>query len=177
MPEGRITLPAMTDESGTAVTIPKPGAKATALLFVAVDCPIANRYVPELRRIQQEFEPKSIAFYRVYVDADLTPGMMKKHAAEFEFTWPAIHDKKHQLVHSVLASVTPEAAVIGPDGTLLYRGRVNDLYLEHGNWRTAPTRHDLREALGEILAGKPVTVRAAPSIGCWIPDLVEPEKN
>lgn len=155
---------------GARIAVPAESAKATVVLFVAVDCPIANRYAPELSRLQKEYEPKGIAFLRVYVDTFFEAKDLKEHGEEFSLTMPAFLDAKHELVKLLGATVTPEAAVVGPDGTLLYRGRIDDLYLEHGRVRLEEPRRDLRIALDEILRGEPVSVPRTPAIGCGIPD-------
>jgi hypothetical protein len=38
------------------------------LVFVRTDCPISNRYAPELRRLQDRFAPRGMAFWLVYPD-------------------------------------------------------------------------------------------------------------
>ena len=159
-----------TAATGETIALPTPEAKATVVLFIAVDCPIANRYAPELARIQKELEPKGVSFLRVYVDPYFGPDDLKQHGKEFSLAMPAYLDAKHELVKLLGVTVTPEAAVVGPTGTLLYRGRIDESYLEHGRGRLAPPRQDLREALDEILAGKAVSVPRTPAFGCGIPD-------
>jgi hypothetical protein len=51
--------------------------------------------------------------------------------------------------------VTPEVAVVGPGGALLYRGRIDDLWSDYGKRRQEPTTRDLRAALDAALAGRP----------------------
>ena len=49
--------------------------------------------------------------------------------------------------------MSPEAAVFAADGSIKYRGRINDLYVDLGKKRNAATTHDLRDALDAVLAG------------------------
>ena len=155
---------------GEPFTLPAPGAKATVVLFTAVDCPIANRFAPEVSRISADFGKQGFAFLRVYVDKTVPLSDITKHGEEFKLAFPATRDDSHSLVKVMGATVTPEAAVVAPDGTLLYRGRINDLWLEHGRTRDGEYRHDLRIALEEIAAGKPVSLPFTAAIGCGIPD-------
>ena len=53
----------------------------------------------------------------------------------------------------------------------VYRGRIDDRYVDFGKYRPAPERHDLAEALDSVLAGKPVKIQQTKSIGCAIADL------
>ena len=72
------------------------------------------------------------------------------------------------------ARITPEAAVWVPSRgawRLVYHGRIDDRYLDFGKWRAEPTRHDLAEAIGAALSGKPVRESVTKAIGCSIADL------
>lgn len=170
-PTDLLVFPAAADIAGQARVIPDPKAKATVLLFMTVDCPINNRYAPEIARIATEFGKKGAVFYRIYVDTTVGAKAIESHGKEFKFDFPAIVDSERKFVKPVGASVTPEAAVLSPQGKLLYRGRIDDRYVEHGNPKTRDYRRDLRIALGEVLAGKPVAVPQTPAIGCGIPEM------
>ena len=67
--------------------------------------------------------------------------------------------------------MTPEAAVFTPALELAYRGRIDDLWVDLGKSRPAPTKHDLDTALEAVLDGKPVPEAATPAIGCFIQPL------
>ena len=60
------------------------------------------------------------------------------------------------LVQLSGASVTPQAAVLSPDGTVLYLGRIDNRVEDFGKQRPQATVPDLRNALDALLAGKPV---------------------
>lgn len=160
----------LTDVVGTVYQAPKPSAKASVFLFIAVDCPIANRYAPELRKIIDEYREKEVAFFLIYVDPTFSSSDIKEHITEYKLHAPAILDAKHSLVNALGITVTPEAAVVAPDGTVKYRGRINDANLDHGKFRQA-TRDDLRISLDEVLAGKAVGIPLTRAVGCDIPDI------
>jgi hypothetical protein len=143
-----------------------PDAKAVAFIFVGVDCPISNSYAPELNRIIADYTQRGVAFYLVYADPTVTADAVTKHASDFGYTCPALLDPQHALAKQVGATVTPEAAVLSPDGTPLYRGRIDDLYLELGKRRYAPTTRDLRNALDAIVQGRRVATPVTRAVGC-----------
>lgn len=170
--EARIVLPShsLADIEGKPLEIPVKKATATVILFIAVDCPISNRYAPEMARIYKDYSENKVAFIRVYVDDSVSLADMKQHGADFKMPSQAHLDGKHLLVKALGMTVTPEVAVVGQDGTLLYRGRINDMYMEHSRVREGQFRQDLREALKEIVAGNPVSKPFTTAIGCGIPD-------
>lgn len=141
---------------------------ATVLFFVLPDCPISNAYAPEIQRIATEYGAKNVASYIVYVDRDLTVADAQKHALDYGWTSPVVCDKRGELVKMTGVRVAPEVAVLGPDGKLRYRGRIDNLYADYGKRRAQPTERDLRDALDAVLAGKPAPKETTKAIGCYI---------
>lgn len=156
------------DIDGVARSVPSVNASATVLIFVGVDCPIANRMAPEIARIVKDYSTRQVASYLVYPEPSLKAKDVRAHLAEYGIAAPALIDRKHALVRAYKPSVTPQAIVIGRDGKVRYSGRINDLYEEHGKIKPKPTRNDLRVALDEVLAGKPVSVPVTQTVGCFI---------
>jgi hypothetical protein len=54
---------------------------------------------------------------------------------------------------------------------MVYRGRIDDRYVDFGKTRPAPTNRDLERVLEAILAGKSLSSETTPAVGCFIPDL------
>ncbi len=158
------------DVAGAVHSVPEAGKKATVLFFIGTDCPISNRLAPEMSRIVQDYGSKGIAFLFVYPDKTTAPADVKTHLQSFSLPLTGVIDGAHRLVKLGKASVTPETAVVLPTGALAYRGRINDLYIEHNRPSKTTSRNDLRIALDEVLAGKPVSKPFLPAVGCVIPD-------
>jgi len=142
--------------------------KATCFLFVSTDCPISNKYAPEYGRIVKQYAPKGVAFYVVYTDAEGKPADAARHWKDFGYPCNGLLDPKHLLVKRAGATVTPESALFDAGGKLVYRGRIDDLYLDFGKPRYVATVHDLRRSLDAVLAGKPVPIKTTKVIGCTI---------
>ena len=81
-----------------AAPVPAPQAKATVLVFIAHDCPIANGYAPEIQRLASHYGAQKIAFYLVYVEPDLSVNGAKRHEAAYGYHLPALRDTRHVLV-------------------------------------------------------------------------------
>jgi len=146
-------------------------AATTVVLFVRSDCPISNRYAPEVRRIWEELAPRGVAFWLVYVERDASAEALRRSTTAFGYPFPALRDTEHELVERTGATVTPEAAVFDADGRMVYRGRIDDRWAGLGRPRPAPTRHDLAEAAAAAAAGERLGPRTTRAIGCFIADL------
>jgi hypothetical protein len=170
---GALALAAVLDLAGGPVDpLPRPGAGPAMLVFVRTDCPIANRYAPELRRLHDRFARRGISFWLVYPDPSETPEVIRRHQREFALGFRAVRDPQHELVKAAGATVTPEVAVYASDASgprLVYRGRIDDRHVDFGRARAAPTRRDLREVLTALAAGSAVAPRTTAAVGCFIP--------
>lgn len=145
------------------------GEKATVLIFTRTDCPISNRYAPEIQRLYRKYSAEGIDFRLVYPERDLSSDAMERHRREFGYAMPAVLDPTHQYVARARVRATPEAAIFA-GGQLVYHGRIDDRYVDLTRTRQRAERHDLEAALEALIAGKPLSIHETPAIGCSIED-------
>lgn len=143
-------------------------ARATLLLFVGVDCPTSNLYAPEIARIYAEYGPQGVDFYLVYWDADVPVEGIHEQLREYSLDLPVLLDFDYVLVDYTGATRIPEAALLSPAGELLYRGRIDDRYVDFGKKRLQANERDLRDALDAVLRGKRPAVARTEAVGCFI---------
>lgn len=154
----------------THLPLTAAAGETNLLFFVAVDCPISNRYAPEIGRIIADYAAKRVQAFFVYADPSATPARVRAHRREFDLDradMPAIIDSAFAITNAAGVTVTPEAAVYTNAGRV-YRGRIDDWYVSLGRARRAPTRRDLRLSLDAILAGQRVPVTETKAVGCYI---------
>lgn len=137
-------------------------------IFVMRDCPIANSYAPEIVRLMDEYRNRGVGFTFVYVDDDVTLTDVRKHAQDYGIKSEVLIDHDRALVRKYGATISPEAALVSGHDELLYRGRIDDRYVDFGKRRAEPSQQDLREALDAVLAGQPVPNPRTPAVGCSI---------
>jgi hypothetical protein len=143
----------------------------TVLIFVSTDCPISNRYAPEIKRLHADFTPRGVRFRLVYPNPLDSDADIRTHLEEYGYPQIAQRDSDHTLVKMAGATITPEAAVFDAHGRLVYRGRIDDRFVELGRERPAATQSDLRSALTALLAGKRVNPSHTQAVGCFIADM------
>ena len=161
----------VTDLSGNPVDPFAGDAALTTLLFVRTDCPISNRYAPTVRELMTGYDDLQVELWLVYVDPDETPAAIRRHQQEYGYPGRPILDAHHDLVRLAGATITPEAAVFLPTGTMVYRGRIDDRYVAFGKTRPQPTRHDLKDVLDAASRGGDVAPSTTRAVGCFITDL------
>jgi hypothetical protein len=149
------------------------GVRARVLVFTTTDCPISNRYAPEIKRLAAAYRERGVTFWLVYPVPGDTPEKIRAHAAQFGYDLPIARDTAFTLVKHTAVTVTPEVAVIKAGGYVAYRGRVDDRYVDFGLDRPTPTTHDLDQALANLLAGRPVEPKTTRAVGCVLSDLLK----
>jgi hypothetical protein len=150
---------------------PLADARADLLLFVRTDCPISNRYAPELGRIAASLADAPVDVWLVYVDPDESPALIRAHMRDYRLPGTPLRDPEQSLAAHVGVRVTPEAAVFDGLGARVYRGRIDDWYVDYGKNRTEASTHELRDALAALLAGRRPSVAETDAIGCPLPPL------
>ena len=147
------------------------GTTAIVFLFTSTDCPISNRYAPEVRRLAETYGSKGVVFRLGYPNPAESPAAIREHMSAFQYAGVAepLRDPAHALVKLAGATVTPEAAIYA-GGKLMYRGRIDNRYVELGVERPAATQRDLADALAAVLAGKAVAAATTQAVGCFISD-------
>ncbi len=141
--------------------------KAVVLAFIGTDCPISNLYVPGLKELEAKFRAQGVQFLAVYPNAGDDLDQIAAHSYDRDIPFPVLKDPNQRLAAAVGISRVPAVAVLDSSFALRYRGRIDDQYSSNSR-RPKATRADLAAAIGEILAGKDVSVPEAASDGCII---------
>jgi hypothetical protein len=143
-----------------------------ALFFITHDCPISNYYSHEIRRVCDEYASKGLDCRLVYIDPNLSDEAARKHAGEYGHgDYPKVVDREHALVKSAGATITPQVVLMRDNGSIAYRGRIDNTWEALGRKRRVVTERDLRNSLDALFGGRPVPKPETQAVGCYIPDL------
>jgi peroxiredoxin len=138
------------------------------LLFMANRCPTARVYTDRLNAIQRDYGPRGVQVVAVNSDSQYLfstesyPEMVRI-AQERGFTFPYLKDEVQDLAKSYGALVTLHAFVLDKERRIRYRGRIDD-----SRDPDLVTTTDLRNALDDVLAGRPVRVPETRPFACAI---------
>jgi hypothetical protein len=163
--------------NGAAFALFAPKGAASAIFFIATDCPISNWYAPTIQQVCREYASRGVDCTLVYEDLDLgsTPATLdadvRTHLREYRYgTIPAAVDRRRVVAKRARATVTPQVVLVDRGGTIRYRGRIDNAYADLGKPRQHVTSHDLRVSLDAMLAGRPVPAPETEALGCYIAD-------
>jgi peroxiredoxin len=142
--------------------------KAIVVVFLSFECPVSTSYSSHLAELAKTYRDKQVAFVAVNSSDDGDAAHVAKRAEEYKLPFPVFKDDNFRAADAFKAATVPSAFVLDRNFVLRYRGRIDNGYYARLKKNGRVTRPDLRQALDEVLAGKPVAAPATKPIGCAI---------
>ena len=144
--------------------------KATVIMFICNHCPFVKHVQEELVRLANDYIPKGVSFAAISSNdaenyPDDSPDNMKKVANEWNYPFPYLYDESQDVAKAYKAACTPDFYIFDGNLELVYRGQLDD---SRPGSDLPVTGKDMRAALDQLLAGKPVDPNQRPSLGCNI---------
>jgi peroxiredoxin len=144
-----------------------PGQRAFVVVFVDTECPLADLYLPTQIALHKEYAAKGVQFLAINSSGQDSFVSVSAHAQVREVPFPVLKDFDQRVADAFGATRTPEAFLLDAHRVIRYHGRIDDQY-GVGFRRDRPTRRDLKEALDELLAGRPIATPRTEVSGCPI---------
>lgn len=141
--------------------------KAFVVVFVGNECPLVRLYIPTLIELHRTFADRGVQFLLINSNAVDSFTLTSAFAQERRIPFPVLKDFTHRAADAFGARRTPEAFLLDAKQVIRYVGRIDDQY-GIGFRRAKPTRTELKDALEELLAGKPITTPETEAPGCVV---------
>jgi mono/diheme cytochrome c family protein len=152
-----------------------PEAKAIVVAFLGVECPLAKLYGPRLQRLADEFVAHGVIFYGIDSNSQDSLAELTAYGRRHGITFPLLKDERSAAADALGATRTPEVVMLGPDGAVRYRGRIDDQY-GVGVAKKGPDEEFLRDAIKAVLAGERVATPETGAVGCVIGRPKQPDE-
>ena len=146
------------------------GKDALLVMFICRHCPYVKHVEQEFAKIGKDYQEKKLGIIGISSNDPAThpddaPHRLKEMAKQLDFRFPFCFDETQEVAKAYKAACTPDFYVFDAQRRLVYRGQLDDS--RPGNNKPV-TGRDLRAAIDNVLAGKPVDPNQKPSIGCSI---------
>ena len=164
-------------------------AKVLVVIFTCNHCPTAQAYEQRIIKLHADYRDKGVTLVAIspndplavrldelgYSDLGDSFEDMKRHAKRRGFTFPYLYDGDTQRVSTAFGALaTPHVFIFDQQRRLRYNGRIDDADIK------PPTSHDARNAIDDLLAGRPVAVPKTRVFGCstkWADKRDQAEKS
>jgi peroxiredoxin len=176
-PAPPFSLPATDGKTYTLESFAK--ADVLLIIFTCNHCPTAQAYEDKIIQLTKDYSPKNVAVVAImpndpssinldelgYTDMGDSFEEMKLRAKEKNFNFPYLYDGDNEKVALAYGPIaTPHVYIFDKQRILRYSGRIDDTEKP----TKTPTVMDTRNAINDLLAGKPVSVSTTKVFGCSI---------
>lgn len=163
-----------TDINGKTVKLSDYKGKIVVIESYNSDCPFCNNQYKTgaMQELEKDMAAKGVVWLIVNSvnpnnPSHRTPDQAKQEIADKKIIATAwIDDSSGAVGHLYGMKTTPHMFVVDKTGTLVYDGAIDDKPTPNHDPKTA--RNYVREAVGSLLAGKPVTVAETKPYGCSV---------
>lgn len=147
------------------------GERGTIVMFICNHCPYVLHVKQQLIAIARQYAPQGIATVAISANDIVNypqdaPDKMRALMAEWGNPFAAyLYDERQDVAKAYRAACTPDIYLFDADLACVYRGRLDGATPKND---VPVTGEELRHALDDLLAGRPIGAEQIPSIGCNI---------
>ncbi|RCS47807.1 alkyl hydroperoxide reductase [Bremerella cremea] len=158
------------DHTGTVHELaPNSRKAARVFIFMTGECPVAKSYFPVLNELYAKWgkNQESIQLLGIWADATQSPQQVANYAKEYDIAFPILLDRDASLGQALQPTNIPEAFVLNHAGKVVYRGRIDDRFLQLGRSKPEATEKTLERAVESVTSGLELAVPYQEPIGCF----------
>ncbi len=138
------------------------------LLFISNGCPTVKACQDRMIKIQRDYSGKNVRLLALnsnnsYLSPADTLAEMVLRVREKGFSFPYVKDEDRTVARAYGAVCTPHVFLLDEERRLRYKGRIDD-----SRNPERVTVSDLRNAIDDLLASRPVRVSETTPFGCSI---------
>ncbi|QDT93120.1 redoxin family protein [Gimesia algae] len=141
--------------------------KAFVVIACNTTCPLVKRYLPRLKKLEQQYRPQGVQFIALHTGPSDSIREIAEYAIVHDIPFPNVQDLRSHSENALGLERTPEVAVLDSDFKLQYRGRIDDQYRIGGSL-PQPTENNLINAIEAVLKNGPVKIPETNVDGCII---------
>jgi peroxiredoxin len=147
----------LTGVDGKAYRLSDYADRVVVLEWWNQDCPVSRKYIPTMKKLAAENASKGVVWLAIDSTHYQTPAKDKEFMDVHGIAYPVLMDTAGQVGRLYGAKCTPHMFVINK-GQIAYDGAIE----------SKDGRNYVAEALGAVLAGKPVPLARTQPFGCSV---------
>ncbi|MEM8930814.1 MAG: redoxin domain-containing protein [Acidobacteriota bacterium] len=142
------------------------GKRPVALVFLNDGCTISRRYVPRLNELAKRADALGVELYGVMSNPAISWRAGRAFQTEYALDLPLLFDANGEIADQLRPTIVPSAFVLGIDGRVVYRGRIDDRFPSLTKIRPEARSHELLDAMRAVVAGPVDGLVEQPAVGC-----------
>jgi|GEM_PF-856238 peroxiredoxin len=143
----------------------KPAETLITYVFMAVECPISQKYIYRLNELNKRYPDMNII--GVFQE-NTSKEELSDFKERFSVDFPLVFDKDHRWALEYKVEITPEVFLIDRFNRVLYSGAIDNWFISLGRNRQFPSEHYLLEAFLALKQGEEVKIKKTKPVGCFL---------
>lgn len=164
----------LSDTAGKSVKLSQYRGKPVVLEWNNPGCPFVRKhYNGNMQALQKEFTAQGVVWLAINSTRDdsadhMSPAQLARWMADKQASPTAtLMDEAGTVGQAYAARVTPHIYIVNAQGLLVYAGAIDSIPSARVADIEKATNY-VRQGLGELLAGKPLTTATSQAYGCSI---------
>ena len=146
------------------------GPTGLLVMFICRHCPFVKHVQEELARLGRDYAGRGVGIAAISANDESgfpedRPEKLAEMSRELGFVFPFLFDESQDVARAYDAQCTPDFFLFDASRHLVYRGQLDD---SRPGSDIPVTGADLRAALDDLIAGRPISADQRASIGCNI---------
>jgi peroxiredoxin len=137
-------------------------APFTVVVFISAECPCLQAHLERLRAIAADYAPRGVQFVAVDSEVGGTPARAAEEQKALELPFPVVVDRGAKLANAFGAQYATFTVIVDRNKTVRYRGGIDS---DKRKLHDSSTPY-VRDALDDLLAGRPVRRAEGRALGC-----------
>jgi len=144
--------------------------QGTVVMFICNHCPYVKHVNDQLVKLANDYQKMGVQFVAISSNDAVAypedaPNQMTAYGKRLGYPFPYLFDETQEVAKAYEAACTPDFYIFDRDLKLVYRGQLDD---SRPGSQKPVTGADMRQALDQLVAGRPISEAQRPSVGCNI---------
>jgi len=136
---------------------------------MAEECTICQAYTPLMTELHDTYASEQISFVGLFPNRFSKKETIELFKEKYNLPFPLKREYFQTKTKKFGAEITPEVVVFNESTeTILYKGRIDNMFVRIGKRRTVVTENELQMVLSQIKENVPISVEQKDAIGCYI---------
>jgi peroxiredoxin len=140
--------------------------KASVIVFLQPDCPIAQKYTRTLRFMVDTLTEQGVQVIGIIPGTYYSNKDVKAFRKKYKVNFSLYFDRSSALAKRMAATISPEVFLVDPEGQVQYSGKIDNWFEALGVYRSIITKFYLNTAISNFLNGQEIAIKKTDAVGC-----------
>ncbi len=142
--------------------------RGMVIFYISPECPLCQNYTVAIRDIIETYSDENLSFLGVVSGEFYPREEVLKYQVRYDLDLKIVLDPDFKLAKYYAAEITPEAHLIDSNGSLLYKGAIDNWAISLGQKRQKPTEFYLASAIDAYFDNREINPKETKPVGCFI---------